>query len=524
MNRTAANNHENQSINELLNDERSSMVMLQKRTHLQLTKSLVRAAKRPAVPDNIQKGTGTIGNNNGKKRDYSIQRDLKLGTDRFQAAIFLHTIDTLLGMIQHHYGTVVKEKCKKMMEAKYENSTTGEGDANDIGEASLLLELMGASTATTNMAILHLQQLEHFLVQTHPHLSTIYRILACVLFGEVIDTLYGVVQKYNGGQRSSSSSSSSSSSHKTQSKLSREILTEFVGDILECGFRSDIDPKADIQKTLDAFEKKHGSNVPSDLQEWKRIVDLLHMRAKVETHSVHKLSQSDFLSQQLERFGLKPHTWFQGMAFMGGIRNILNTLCMLQWMGSIFGKHHQPGLPKLAPQQGFFGPRFLYEVKDIAEEAEIRKATGKNNKKNKGKGAGPPTPRVHRLGQADRIHSDMDDLLMTEILPELMAVCQGGVFSGYTFPLEDHMFPLLLILKRYVSDHSQPVPTTLMFAVHAMLVSIFELQDKGCLRFIATHAKVSNDSFDVGLEWKSTKQENDSDSIMWGGETIFFLT
>ena len=363
----------------------------------------------------------------------SISKDLTTGTDRFQASIFLHAMDRMLGAVQHHYGTLVKEKCDDCHKSNNNNNN------KDL----LLLEVMGAATSTVNMAILHIQQLENVLVKENPHLSSLYRILGCVLFGEVIDTMWDICRKFE-----------------PKTKLTREILTGLVGDVIECAFRSDIDPRHDLSRLLDAFDAKHAPFVPTSVPEWKRILNLLHMRAKVETHSLHKLQQSDFLTNQLKQFGLQPHTWFQGMVHMGGNRNILNTLCLLQWMGSIFVKHH--GVPKLAPQLGFFGPRIMLQ---------------------------DPNERI------DKMHSDMDDLLMTEILPELMAACQGGIFSCYTFPLEDHIFPLFMTLKRYMVDYSQAVPTALVVGVHALLMSLYELQGNDRLQIIAQEAKVTRHGY-----------------------------
>jgi hypothetical protein len=111
----------------------------------------------------------------------------------------------------------------------------------------------------------------------------------------------------------------------------------------------------------------------------------------------HKLQESAFLTDQLLRFELKPHTWLEAFPYIGGKRNILNTQCLLQWVGSIYARHAKLGVPKLAPEHGYFGPRWN-------EDATL-------------------------------IHGDLDDLLITELIPELVASCKGGVFACYTFPL-----------------------------------------------------------------------------------------
>lgn len=150
----------------------------------------------------------------------------------------------------------------------------------------------------------------------------------------------------------------------------------------------------------------------------------------------HKLQESAFLTDQLLRFRSKPHTWLEVFPYIGGKRNILNTQCLLQWVGSIYARHAKLGVPKLAPEHGYFGPRWN-------EDATL-------------------------------IHGDLDDLLMTELIPELVASCKGGVFACYTFPLEDQIFPLFMLLKQFMSDFAQPVSISLSFSIHTMLTAIFK--------------------------------------------------
>jgi hypothetical protein len=64
---------------------------------------------------------------------------------------------------------------------------------------------------------------------------------------------------------------------KSDPSLPATLATEFIGDVIECGFRSDIDPLFDLKARVKIYSTKY--NLP--FKDLKRIADLCHVQTKV---------------------------------------------------------------------------------------------------------------------------------------------------------------------------------------------------------------------------------------------------
>jgi hypothetical protein len=85
---------------------------------------------------------------------------------------------------------------------------------------------------------------------------------------------------------------------------------------------------------------------------------------------------------------------------------------------------------------------------------------------------------------------DMDSLLMGDILPHLLSMCDCSLLST-SLPYESELLPLFEQLKKYSNDPRKPVSWTLAFGVHAVLTSIFEVQGENCVRGLGEIARAT---------------------------------
>eukprot|EP00957_Ditylum_brightwellii_P049017 3719106-Ditylum_brightwellii.AAC.1 len=250
------------------------------------------------------------------------------------------------------------------------------------------------AAVATNMAIQQVQTLEMELLAQHEHLTTPYRALALLALPEIVQHLATLMQKH------------------ASKACSAQDITIFLGDVLECHFRN-VSDKANRKDTLvQEFCSTYqidasGTTELKNLFEAIRELVLLEVPISIETKN--RGMMVGLLNSMKQAVGALPqsHSWLLKMPFIGGDRSILHTLRLLQIFGNIISttphnKRMQAGQP------GFFGPPFQ---------------------------------------GAQKFHPDMDELLMTKILPEWVMMCRHGILSKQKMPREDELCPLFVQIR-----------------------------------------------------------------------------
>lgn len=325
--------------------------------------------------------------------------ELATGEDRTDAIFFLMTLDDLMG----HNSLSFRKLKKAYLYDQHSN-------ASETSIISLLLEV----STTVNFSIQQVASLEQELVAQHPHLSTIYRLLAIVQFHEGIHNLSKLVRQLS-----------------PRAKEFREAdAVAFVGDAIECVFRSPTDPD-NRYKTID-------NDFCSEWQLKKDDLRSIMMDMQCITFFAHK-------------DGIVDRSWLPNSAFIGGTdRPIMHTIHMLQGISVVIRKHVALQLK----------PGFLGQAWD-----ESRK-------------------------NAEKIATDFDSMLMGDILPHLLSMCNSSLLST-SLPYENELLPLFVQLRKFSNDPRNPISWTLAFSVHAVLTSIFEVQGENCVRGLGEISKAT---------------------------------
>lgn len=296
-------------------------------------------------------------------------------------------------------------------------------------DAVVLMEDIMEASVHTNFCIRQVQYMEEQLKLDHPHLCTSYRIIGCVCLVSYIDDFNNTVREWG-------------------KSVPRTEMTAFMGDIVESGFRNpqESDPQNCISRLVRTF--CHKWSLPRDQVKKmaEGIVHIVHIEI-ITNDIVH----TPMITEALETIGLQSHSWLNFVQFIGGDRNILNTQKLLQGLSDLLTDFPKS---KLACKPGFWGERWN-----------------------------------ERRCLAKKIRGDMDQLMMEDVMPELIANCQRGPMAS-NVPRMDELLPVFKLLRHYVTNPTKPVSLSLTFSVHAILTSIFETQGNNHVSFLAAASKV----------------------------------
>lgn len=329
-----------------------------------------------------------------------------------------------------------------------------------VPESGIMEKMLEAAVAT-NMAIQQVQQLEMELTLRHAHLKTPYCLLATLVLPEITQKLTATVRE-----------------HATKQCTEKDIYS-FLGDCLECHFRS----------PSDQFNKKE-SIVRDVSAEWEldavgmteleEIFSGLGIIVFLEVPIAQEEKDNSQVIQLLRSSGLsdvQSHTWIKNMPFIGGDRAIHHTLRLLQSLGPVI--HGTPMDKTIKPRQrGFFGPPW-------------------------------------RPGRDQKLR-DLDELFMSDILPDWVTLCRHGIFAHSHLPRQDELCPLFVILKQYIMRPEEPTTWSLAFAMHALLTAVFET-DAITDKLLAVN-KIVFDMYFENVQWaqKVANVEEDSlESLPW---------
>jgi len=165
----------------------------------------------------------------------------------------------------------------------------------------------------------------------------------------------------------------------------------------------------------------------------------------------------------------------ENMPNIGGDRSIIHTLRLLQ--------------------------KFSATITDTPDDIQIEPKRGSYG----------PTP--WRAGHTQKIRGDLDELFMSDILPQWVLMCRNGIMGKAELPRENNILALFVLMRQFVNTPGSPVSFSLAFGMHAMLTSILET-DKIFNGSLDVYERVFNNYFDQ-LESVSNvlKQEPDTEIL-----------
>jgi len=287
----------------------------------------------------------------------------------------------------------------------------------DVPMSFLIYTLM-ETAVTANMAIQQVQQLEMELQAHHEHLTTPYRLLATIIMPNVTLNVMSIVRDH------------------AAKKCSKRDVTSFLGDCMECYFRNVSDEHNKSDTIVNDFCAKFQVDAIGR-SEFEQHFSLVEVLVKLEVPLMCEKNEHYIHLQQLTRQGGmsgKSHEWLSGLNNIGGARSIHHTIRLLQMFGSVISS--TPIDIRLEPKRGSFG-RSPWQA-----------------------------------GISETIHGDLDELLMSDIVPNWVVMVRHGILGRVRLPFENEVCPLFGKIREYVEHSEKAVTWSLAFGVHAMLTSI----------------------------------------------------
>ncbi len=376
---------------------------------------------------------------------------LKTADDRNDIILFLLNLDELMGFVINQY------KC--LVHNLRANKSKGV-------PASALIEETIEGAVATNMAIQLVQQLEMDLQQQHPHLTTPFRMLSTLVLPEITQNIAQIVREQD---------------QSSKPDLEKEIAI-FLGDCLECHFRSPSDPfnKSDTVVKEFCAKLKVNESGTSEIQkifEATRLLVMFEAPFFPEKQSMRDMLRNSNVQSMLGGHQVpQDHSWLstRNMPNIGGDRSIIHTLRLLQSFSAVITD--LPDNRIVEPKRGFFGP----------------------------------TPWTAR--RVKKIHGDLDELVMSDIFPGWVTMCRKGIWGSCgELPRESELVPLFVLMRQFVKNPGTPVSFSLTFGFHAMLTSILETS---CIfnEIVNLYELVFNNYFDqLDFAMNLVKREPDTE-------------
>lgn len=135
--------------------------------------------------------------------------DLMKSDERHDAILFLLSMDEIMDAVVQQYQAVLFNHRQNI--------------AQSISESNIVETLMEAAVAT-NMAIQQVQRLDMELSLQYPYLTTPYRLLSILSLPEITDQVASILREH------------------ASTRVMNKDISIFLGDCLECAFRSSSDP------------------------------------------------------------------------------------------------------------------------------------------------------------------------------------------------------------------------------------------------------------------------------------------
>ncbi|KAL3804368.1 hypothetical protein HJC23_011296 [Cyclotella cryptica] len=293
-----------------------------------------------------------------------------------------------------------------------------------VPESAIIEHLLEAAV-TSNFAIQQVQQLEMELQAQHQHLTTPYRLLSTLVLPELTSNVDDILRKHSNGTK----------------EWKKQDIISYLGDCLECFFINPSDEWNRKETIVQDFCSEYDvdSSGRAQLEQMFMAIQylvILEVPLKMEINS-----STEKLRAAQARLG-KPsqsHSWLINSKYIGGDRSIHHTIRLLQGFAGVIDRTPMNSKAYQNPSMtGYFGSTNWL------------------------------------MGRSRKIR-DMDELLMSTILPSWMSMARHGIVGKMRFPRESELCPLFMQLKYYVDNPRKAVSWSLAFGVHAMLTGILEV-------------------------------------------------
>jgi hypothetical protein len=319
----------------------------------------------------------------------------------------------------------------------------------------IAVHLMEAA-AGSNFAIDQVSMLEQQLMIEYPHLNTVYKVLALLVMPACIQHVAQEVK---------------TNSPRASDFDAQKDAVEFLGDCVEVGFRNASDPQNRGATLATDFCRCWGISIPNANVE--KLAEAAKYLVAVEVPFELERAQNQAFYQRIEGIPEmpQPNSWLNFCTFLGKGRNLVNTIKLLQRLSNIIGENDGILIPA---KKGWFG-------RPWDEQRKARNITG-----------------------------DMDEFLMADVLPSLIAMCSKGLLAT-DVPRQSEILPFFSHLRSYCDNPEKPVSFALAFGVHTLLTSVYEVQGNGDVHSLGTTAKLIWDNYMVQLETANKESETPRD-------------
>ena len=240
---------------------------------------------------------------------------------------------------------------------------------------SAIMEQLLETAVTSNFAIQKVQQLEMELQAQHEHLSTPCRLLSTLVMPEITahvdDTLRNHAAK----------------------KCAKPDIIAFLGDCMECNFLNPSDDWNRRDTIVQDFCSKYQVDSQGSAELEQLFMGINHMVALEVPLKMENNGKFNRMRAAMASAGrpTESHSWLPRCDFIGGDRAIHHTIRLLQLFAGVIASTPTDKISYLDPRRaGMFGPS-------------------------------PWLP-----GRSKKIR-DMDELLMSTILPNWLTMCRHGI-------------------------------------------------------------------------------------------------
>ncbi|CAJ1934011.1 unnamed protein product [Cylindrotheca closterium] len=307
-----------------------------------------------------------------------------------------------------------------------------------------IVEILMEAAVATNMAIQQMQQLEMEFELHHPDMVTPYQLLATFAFPGSLVKTREIVRDHG------------------QKPCSEKEARLFLSECLEHNFRPPSDPERKCSVLVSEFCQRYQINNAGTEQ-----IQAIYRRGfesfvSLEVPISRDRTNNKWLFEKLKKHdpNFSSHSWIpRDMENIGGDRAIHHTIRLLQFFGAIVSQIEEDGGIAITP--GFFGPKW-------------------------------------EPSRSGKIHEDMDDLLMSEILPKWFLLSRDGILGKTDLPRQNELATFWTCMKEYFNAPTNPVRWSIAFAVHAMLTAIIETD--GVIDDTMISSQISFESFFAQLD------------------------
>jgi hypothetical protein len=365
-------------------------------------------------------------------------QELISGTDNDNILYFLFRLHELMRLNAWHFSNL--------------KDAEGRAREQNLPTNTVAFEMMQASMVA-NLTIQQVVSLEQAFYHDHPHLNTVYRMLANLRMGQRIEVLIEIVAAQS----------------PIASRFSEKHAVAFIGDAMECGFRSRMDASSKhnflVTDFLECWQFQDDRNVEVTLSDGDAVTSCVSsifrsVQALAKLEAPLKVDECDVDVKRLSENGYASHEWLP-CDFIGTDRCITHTLRLLQFLSGFVTKLRSG---EMGMRQGGLGTSW-HDVKKPVTRSQI----------------------------------DMDDLLLSCIIPSLIDQCRDTAINA-GIPNQDVLLTGLVQIKAFVDHPERPVSWALAFTVHTVLTSILELQESGTYNSLATTARSTFEKFFETIE------------------------